>query len=47
MNRNTVEYARAAIGRLNARRTGRWSFDCWIDAAIRQWEDLIKELSAV
>lgn len=42
-DRDTVECARAAIQRLNARRLGRYSFDAWIDYAIRQWERLIEE----
>jgi hypothetical protein len=41
----TKEYALAAIDRLNARRTGRDSFDAWIDYAIRQWRDYLAELA--
>jgi hypothetical protein len=42
INRETPEYARGAIERLNARRTGRASCDAWIDYAIRQWKPLVE-----
>lgn len=46
LDRNTKEYAIAAISRLNDRRTGRDRDDAWINYAVRQWEQQIAELSA-
>ena len=37
----TREFALGAIARLEARRTGRPSFDAWIELAIRQWRDFL------
>lgn len=43
MDRDSVEYARAAIARLRAGMTARYSFDAWRHYAIAQWEALIQE----
>lgn len=37
----TREFALGAIQRLEARKTGRPSFDAWIVYAIRQWRDFL------
>ena len=43
INRDSITFAIAAIKRLNSRRLGVWSFDCWIDKAISQWHGFILE----
>ena len=40
---HNITYAIAAIRRLNARRMGRYSFDAWIDYAIRDWHRFIHD----
>jgi len=40
---HNITHAIAAIRRLNAQRMGRYSFDAWIDHAIRDWHKFIHE----
>lgn len=40
---HNMTYAIAAIRRLNAQRVGCYSFDAWIDYAVRQWHDFIHD----
>ena len=43
INRDSITFAVGAIKRLNSRRLGVYSFDCWIDKAISQWHGFILE----
>jgi hypothetical protein len=40
---HNITHAIAAIRRLNAQRMGRYSFDAWIDYAIRDWHRFIHD----
>lgn len=46
MDRNSIEFATAAISRIQQGMTGRYSFDAWRHYAIGRWQDLIDEKTA-